>query len=93
MIWCFTAMKCALLKTGQVSLRETAKAERIHLYLMNRIKALLAADAEEQPGSDMQQALQQAADIYHGNFSLFQSLPDVWAIDQISPDCALAQAG
>ncbi|NBR78634.1 MAG: biosynthetic arginine decarboxylase [Alphaproteobacteria bacterium] len=74
----------ALLKTGQVSLRETAKAERIHLYLMNRIKALLA-DAEEQPGSDMQQALQQAADIYHGNFSLFQSLPDVWAIDQIHP--------
>jgi arginine decarboxylase len=74
----------ALLKTGQVSLRETAKAERIHLYLMNRIKALLA-DAEERPGSDMQQALQQAADIYHGNFSLFQSLPDVWAIDQIHP--------
>ena len=25
------------------------------------------------------------ADIYHGNFSLFQSLPDVWAIDQIHP--------
>ena len=74
----------SLLKTGQVSLRETAKAERIHLYLMNRIKALLA-DAEEQPGNDMQQALQQAADIYHGNFSLFQSLPDVWAIDQIHP--------
>ncbi len=24
-------------------------------------------------------------DIYYGNFSLFQSLPDVWAIDQIMP--------
>jgi arginine decarboxylase len=25
------------------------------------------------------------ADIYYGNFSLFQSLPDVWAIDQLVP--------
>jgi arginine decarboxylase len=25
------------------------------------------------------------ADIYYGNFSLFQSLPDVWAIDQLFP--------
>ena len=25
------------------------------------------------------------ADIYHCNFSLFQSLPDVWAISQLHP--------
>ena len=25
------------------------------------------------------------ADIYYGNFSVFQSLPDVWAIDQLFP--------
>ena len=25
------------------------------------------------------------SDIYHCNFSLFQSLPDVWAIDQVHP--------
>src|SRR5690606_12406762 len=25
------------------------------------------------------------ADIYYGNFSLFQSLPDMWAIDQVFP--------
>ena len=24
-------------------------------------------------------------DVYYGNFSLFQSLPDVWAIDQVFP--------
>jgi arginine decarboxylase len=29
--------------------------------------------------------VEQTADILHGNFSLFQSLPDVWAIDQIHP--------
>ena len=72
-----------LLKTGQVSLRETAKAERAHLYLMSRIKTMLA-DSELENG-EMRAALDQTADIYHGNFSLFQSLPDVWAIDQIHP--------
>jgi arginine decarboxylase len=71
-----------LLKSGQASLRETAKAERVHLYLMNRIKALLADGVTN---DDMTAAIEQAADIYHGNFSLFQSLPDVWAIDQIHP--------
>ena len=72
-----------LLKSGQVSLRETAKAERVHLFLMNRIKSLLADS--ELDNDDMRAALDQTADIYHGNFSLFQSLPDVWAIDQIHP--------
>src|SRR5690625_7795834 len=28
---------------------------------------------------------QQLADIYYGNFSVFQSLPDSWAIDQVFP--------
>jgi arginine decarboxylase len=33
------------------------------------------------PGLDgLEQSL---SDIYYGNFSVFQSLPDVWAIDQI----------
>jgi arginine decarboxylase len=72
-----------LLKAGQLSLRETAKAERAHLYLMSCIKTLLAdSDIDNE---EMQAAIGQTADIYHGNFSLFQSLPDVWAIDQIHP--------
>ena len=72
-----------LLKSGQVSLRETAKAERAHLFLMSRIKTLLSES--EHDNEEMRNALEQTADIYHGNFSLFQSLPDVWAIDQIHP--------
>lgn len=72
-----------LLKSGQVSLRETAKAERAHLYLMSQIKTMLAEGDLE--NDEMRAALDQTADIYHGNFSLFQSLPDVWAIDQIHP--------
>ena len=34
---------------------------------------------------DVQLINQIVHDIYYGNFSLFQSLPDVWAIDQIMP--------
>ncbi|MBE8191722.1 MAG: biosynthetic arginine decarboxylase, partial [Alphaproteobacteria bacterium] len=76
----------ALLKSGQVSLRQTARAEQVHLYLMNRIKTILAEMADDTKMSDEIRAImQQTADIYHGNFSLFQSLPDVWAINQIHP--------
>ena len=33
------------------------------------------------------------ADIYYGNFSLFQSLPDIWAIDQIFPIMPIHRLG
>ncbi len=73
----------ALFRRNQISLAMTARTERAYLYLMNRIKTVLR-DPEAMT-EDMREALVQAADIYHCNFSLFQSLPDVWAIDQIHP--------
>jgi len=73
----------ALFRRGQVSLRETAKAERIYLYVMNKIKSMVMS--EDQLNDEWLEALNQVADIYHCNFSLFQSLPDVWAINQIHP--------
>ncbi len=73
----------ALFRRGQVSLAETAKAERIYLYLMKKIKDYLLQN--DHLDEELQTALAQTADIYHGNFSLFQSLPDIWAIDQIHP--------
>jgi len=73
----------ALFRRNQVSLAMTARTERAYLYLMNKIKTVLL-DPEAMT-EDMHEALVQAADIYHCNFSLFQSLPDVWAIDQLHP--------
>ncbi len=70
-------------RRGQIGLREMARAERVFLYAMDRIKRV-AGEAEELP-EDVAEALDGQADIYHGNFSLFQSLPDVWAIDQVHP--------
>jgi len=34
---------------------------------------------------ELQHLPEQLSDIYYGNFSLFQSLPDIWAIDQLFP--------
>lgn len=69
---------------GRIGLREMARGERIFLYAIGRIKEFALA----QPGGaheDVHAALDDLADIYHGNFSLFQSLPDSWAIDQLHP--------
>ena len=72
----------ALFRRGRVGIRQMARTEKIYQYLMARIKALAASDAR---GSDIEDELDKLADIYHCNFSLFQSLPDVWAIDQLHP--------
>ena len=49
-----------------------ARGERIYLHLMSRIKAHVAAT--DGP-TDIDDQLVKLADIYHCNFSLFQSLP------------------
>ncbi|QUS57800.1 biosynthetic arginine decarboxylase [Pseudovibrio brasiliensis] len=72
----------ALFRRGYISLRQMGRAERIYLHLMSKIKEL-APPAGTAPEIDEQ--LEKVADIYHCNFSLFQSLPDVWAIDQLHP--------
>jgi arginine decarboxylase len=72
----------ALFRRGYADLRQMARAEGIYLHLMSQIKKL-APDVENAP--ELEAHLEQIADIYHCNFSLFQSLPDVWAIDQLHP--------
>jgi arginine decarboxylase len=72
----------ALFRRGHVGLRQMARAERTYLNLMARIKEI-AHEAEQ--NSELDRELQKIADVYHCNFSVFQSLPDVWAIDQLHP--------
>lgn len=72
----------AMFRRGYIDLRQMGRAERIYLHLMGRIKAVVAGS--DGP-TDVDDQLESLADIYHCNFSLFQSLPDVWAIDQIHP--------
>ena len=70
-------------KRGTMSLRERALAGRIFWHIITRI-AKLTKEMEYVP-EELQKLPAILADIYYGNFSLFQSLPDVWAIDQLFP--------
>ena len=72
-----------LFKRGQIRLRELSLAEDIFLEIVAGIVRELQEVKRKPPGLDgLEQSL---SDIYYGNFSVFQSLPDVWAIDQVFP--------
>jgi len=70
--------------SGVLSLRGLAKAEVLWLATMNAIYRF--AKADEDTYADILPELESAlVDRYFCNFSLFQSLPDSWAIDQLFP--------
>ena len=70
--------------SGVLSLRGLAKAEVIWLGTMNAIYRI--AKADEDTYADILPELESSlVDRYFCNFSLFQSLPDSWAIDQLFP--------
>jgi len=74
----------ALFNSGVLSLRERALAEQLYLATTNSIARMAQRDRERYVDviEDLQTAL---VDRYFCNFSVFQSLPDSWAIDQIFP--------
>ena len=69
--------------TGRATLRQRTLAERYFWAIMRSI-------AEEKSKlkvipKDLHEIDSTLADIYYCNFSVFQSLPDSWAIDQVFP--------
>lgn len=80
-----------LFHRGQASLRDRALAEDICLAVMQRINALLPAIERVPP--ELESLPEQLSDIYYANFSLFQSLPDIWAIDQLFPIMPIHRLG
>ncbi len=72
-----------LFKRGQASIRDRALAENITLAILERIANLLPK-CDRIP-NELENLPELLSDIYYGNFSLFQSLPDIWAIDQVFP--------
>ena len=74
----------ALFNSGVLSLRGRAVAEQLYAATMNAIARLAEHDPEEY--DDILEDLRaHLVDRYFCNFSVFQSLPDSWAIDQIFP--------
>ncbi|BDS06448.1 arginine decarboxylase [Oceaniferula spumae] len=72
----------SLFRHGNVSLRERAYCNSLFTRIITRIHEI-AKTMEDVPEilADGDPFL----DVYYGNFSLFQSLPDSWAIDQLFP--------
>jgi len=73
-----------LFSSGVLSLRERALAEQIYIATITAVARIAQNDREEY--SDIIEDLDATlTDRYFCNFSLFQSLPDSWAIDQLFP--------
>ncbi len=69
---------------GAVSLEEKAQCEQIYFAICHTVKSKLnpSSRAHRETIDDLNEKL---ADKYFCNFSLFASLPDVWALNQVFP--------
>ncbi len=69
---------------GIITLAQRATAEQLYYAICHQVRGHLnpANSAQREVLDELNEKL---ADKYFCNFSLFQSLPDVWAIDQIFP--------
>ncbi|MFW6114422.1 MAG: biosynthetic arginine decarboxylase [bacterium] len=79
--WFETAI--AMFSMGHLSLKERALAENLYWTICRKVHGLV--DQMDNAPEELMQLDQLLCDIYFCNFSLFQSLPDSWAIKQLFP--------
>ena len=72
-----------LFSGGYLPLEQRVAAEDLYFAICHRVRDL-AEQLDEVP-EDIQHLDRMLSDIYFANFSLFQSMPDSWAIDQLFP--------
>ena len=75
----------SLFNLGYLSLPMRAAAERLFWAIGRRVWKASESGRHPELADEAQALPKQLSDIYFCNFSLFQSLPDSWAIDQIFP--------
>jgi len=68
---------------GQINIRERALGENYFLAILQGISAHVPQ--LKYPSAELEGLKELLADIYYGNFSVFQSLADAWAIGQVFP--------
>ncbi len=69
---------------GVLSLLHRAEAERIYFRICHKVRPLLSPQLRSHR-EIIDELNEKLADKYFCNLSIFQSLPDIWAIDQIFP--------
>ena len=69
---------------GVLNLADRARAEQLFFAICAEVRALLKPETRSHR-EILDELNEKLADKYFCNFSLFQSLPDVWAIDQVFP--------
>ncbi|MEE3373346.1 MAG: biosynthetic arginine decarboxylase [Planctomycetota bacterium] len=72
----------ALFNHGRITLRERAHADYLFRGIFSRLQRRIKNLKHVPEGLE---SLPDLHDVYYGNFSIFQSLPDSWAIDQWFP--------
>ncbi len=72
-----------LFNLGLIDLRTRAQVERLFWSIAREVYAM--AEATKHAPDELKKIAKMLPDKYFCNFSLFQSLPDSWAIDQIFP--------
>ena len=73
----------SMFRHGNISIRHRGIAEDIFWHIIRRICNF--GIKKKYTPDEMTNLDSAIADVYYGNFSLFQSLPDVWAVDQLFP--------
>ena len=69
---------------GVINLAQRARAEQLFFAICAGVRTLLKPETRSHREM-LDELNEKLADKYFCNFSLFQSLPDVWAIDQVFP--------
>jgi len=68
---------------GQAGLAQRAHGESLYYALCRKVQGFLAA--QEPPPPELDDINRRLADKYFCNLSVFQSMPDVWGINQVFP--------
>jgi len=71
---------------GVLNLTQRARAEQLYYATCWQVRNLIQTQSHSRASREVLDELnEKLSDKYFGNFSLFQSVPDAWAIDQLFP--------
>ena len=80
----------ALYALGQLSLDQRAQLDDLFYAIAHRVRARLTGE-EKSHREVLDELNERLVDKYFVNFSVFESIPDVWAIDQVFPIVPIAR--